>query len=80
MLFPRLLSGDPYQNEYEHHFGQEHFTHSFVRFNRWFYDNWIERNVRRVFVPSIQMMHEMGSKVGHLIPHHYQKIYSSELS
>ena len=40
----------------------------------------LNATLERVFVPSIQMMHGMGSKVGHLIHHHCQKIYRTELS
>ena len=40
----------------------------------------LNATLERVFVPSIQMMHGMDSKVGHLIHHHCQKIYRSELS
>ena len=40
----------------------------------------LNATLERVFVTSIQMMHRMGSKVGHLIHHHCQKLYRSELS
>ena len=40
----------------------------------------LNATLERVIVPSIQMMHGIGSKVGHLIYHHCQKIYRTELS
>ena len=40
----------------------------------------LNATLESVFVPSIQMIHGTGSKVGHLIHHHCQKIYRTELS